>query len=504
VPRNIASITLFAAAAAATTGALPRTALALCSGNACSAVTATATYDASNKKIIYILKNKDQATLHIRYSVNADGHSVNVSSMDTDIGPLETVTRNLPFNDAALKKNVLSATTKYEVDIRNADFKGSQAASSPGGTKTVDALFGKLTYFAAQESKYGRMVTSCAGDFKKTAELYDQLVAQHSQMIKDAATVPSLKEVEAEIRKLMEAKTMESMNVRNSAGVASNSDGNLQVILVQNRMIKKMVADAKTSFDRAAAKVSADEKLKRASDLITMINEQYETITKLISYINFAVDAAEKMGTGDLNATSAAKNSFETGRFFAAQPDMIASIAQPYVLSQAQNLIADANDILDKGIKSSFEESAKNLKTAQELAIGLKPTVDAFKANYEKRLRQAQRDFTTVNTNGHNKGHFSFDNIRKALDEARASRNLAVQTAQTAKQAIAWTNGLKDKTEWMADPSGDAKTLENILTNANSMGAKAIEWGRDSEATLARLEDTYAKAMELSGMTISQ
>jgi hypothetical protein len=108
VPRNIASITLFAAAAAATTGALPRTALALCSGNACSAVTATATYDASNRKIIYILKNKDQATLHIRYSVNADGHSVNVSSMDTDIGPLETVTRNLPFNDAALKKTYLA------------------------------------------------------------------------------------------------------------------------------------------------------------------------------------------------------------------------------------------------------------------------------------------------------------------------------------------------------------------------------------------------------------
>ncbi len=105
---------------------------------------------------------------------------------------------------------------------------------------------------------------------------------------------------------------------------------------------------------------------------------------------------------------------------------------------------------------------------------------------------------------GRNKGHFSFDNIRKALDEARALRNLAVQTAQTAKQAIAWTKGLKDKTEWMADPSGDAKTLENILTNANSMGAKAIEWGRDSEATLARLEDTYAEAMELSGMTISQ
>jgi hypothetical protein len=87
--------------------------------------------------------------------------------------------------------------------------------------------------------------------------------------------------------------------------------------------------------------------------------------------------------------------------------------------------------------ESSFEESAKNLKTAQELAIGLKPTVDAFKANYEKRLKQAQNDFTTVNTDGRNKGHFSFDNIRKALDEARASRNLAVQTAQTSKQAIA-------------------------------------------------------------------
>jgi hypothetical protein len=53
-------------------------------------------------------------------------------------------------------------------------------------------------------------------------------------------------------------------------------------------------------------------------------------------------------------------------------------------------------------------------------------------------------------------------------------------------------------------PSGDAKTLENILTNANSLSAKATEWGRESEATLARLADRHAKAMQLSGMTISQ
>src|SRR5689334_600607 len=80
-------------ATAALTGAIPGVAHASCSGSACSAVSAAATWSASDKRVNAVLTNRDQAKeLRLKFCINVDGRCENY---ELTLPPHGTVTKTL-------------------------------------------------------------------------------------------------------------------------------------------------------------------------------------------------------------------------------------------------------------------------------------------------------------------------------------------------------------------------------------------------------------------------
>jgi hypothetical protein len=53
--------------------------------------------------------------------------------------------------------------------------------------------------------------------------------------------------------------------------------------------------------------------------------------------------------------------------------------------------------------------------------------------------------------------------------------------------------------DWMADPAGNAKVMQQIFDVSDMMTNRTDQMRQETEKTLAQLQDTYAKAMQLAG-----
>ena len=196
--RNLVFLTTVASIAI-----FPQIAQASCSGNACSSVSATATWSSSDKRANTVLTNKDQSqAMHLKLCITVDGKC---NSFEITLPPRGSTTKSVTVSGGA-------APPKFAVDVNNADFPvvqgaspstapspGSAAASSSGSAAVngVDTPYGRISYFATQQSLVGPLLTRGVADFTKAKVSYDDLASRVIKLRDGAQKIGSLKDIES-------------------------------------------------------------------------------------------------------------------------------------------------------------------------------------------------------------------------------------------------------------------------------------------------------------------
>ena len=146
-------LALFATTAVMAT--VPQIAHASCSGNACSAYSAVATWSSSDKHVNTVLTNKDQTNaVHLKFCITVEGRC---NSFDLTLPPHGTMTKSVSVSGGA-------APPKFAVDVSTADFPPVKPASQgSAAVNAVESPFGKLTYLTTHND--GPMLSKAVADF---------------------------------------------------------------------------------------------------------------------------------------------------------------------------------------------------------------------------------------------------------------------------------------------------------------------------------------------------
>jgi hypothetical protein len=481
MPRNLGCITLFAAAA--TIGVLPRAAFA-CSGTACSAVSApTPTYDASHNQAVVTLTNKDStAAVHVKFTVSVDGHSA--MNAEKDLAAKETITLKIPIPPPTPIKP--PSPVKAAINVTNADFKGAQNLNN--NVKSLDTPAGRLTYLVVQEGKWGRPLAITAEHDRKFMALFEQLVARSENMNNAFKDLP-LNEIEQQIRKLNAG----NLGLENASSIAEEAGKQADGMNTQYQTILAMYNTANTNFEVAANALLLDQETQAYADVRQAIDDQRKAIGQVAFYINQVLNVSANIPKTGVKIGVAVAN------FATRSSDVLSLFERADLAGRAQQLADKIKSDKQKNLKGQMMAASANFKEVGTLLAAAKVKVEAFKNDYEKKLTTAQDRF-----DANNKGGFQFAKLKATLDEAGAVKVLATQVIQAADETRASISALKSSSEWMADPSNDSGTLERMASFLDAKGNQAIQWRQDSEAKQTILQNAYAKAMQVSGQSMTR
>ena len=228
-----------------------------------------------------------------------------------------------------------------------------------------------------------------------------------------------------------------------------------------------------------------------AAHLIADAENERQGLLTLIKAINAAI-AADKYS-----------NNLNQGKFSDAASiiwnaadqviDVFTNSAQ--LIQKAHDLETEAAKITSSDVVQRFKDAGLHFTTLQSHLIDLKSKL--AKAEYAAAVGKEQGDFDQKNATS--KQSFQFSTINALISEARAVRSLSVETIQAASAAREYMKGVRSgQREWMADASGDTKVIQQIYDTADWVATRAGQTKQETEAILARLEDTYAKAMQFA------
>lgn len=469
VTRNTLCIALLAAMAA--TGALPQTALASCSGTACSAVSVTPTYNASSKQIVVTLRNKDQTNaVHIKYSVSADGRSITV---DTDLDPHVTTTRNVPFTGPG-------APAKYEAEVRNADFKGGQAASATGsGTASMDfGHFGKVTYLVAKQSVVVPLLTKFNTSYTSASTLYSDALDHAKTLDSLTVKIGSKEAIEAEAR----ASRNKNPLLQVAAGAAAHGDNELDLLVSLIASAKNHSTNAKADLDITEAEYKNMQDQNKANDLRKTAQAAEGALGPLFKAISLGYEASLKITAGKPTPEVIAKPALEAmngiiGAFRSANLEHEADELQKKV-DQNSEIVADRK----------LAQATKEMHQLQEELDRLEKQLPAFQQAHGN-------DWKTVgNIYGAAKSG-RLPDMESALEEAKATRDLIYKASGFAVDAHAKFEQLSNLDNWLA-PGTNLSAICQMDDTAQSIKDRCIKMLPQVEATQKRAEELYTAAQE--------
>jgi hypothetical protein len=490
--RNLAFLATVAAIAT-----VPQAAQASCSGNACNAFTAAATWSSSDKRVNTVLTNRDQTkAVHVKFCITVDGRC---NSFDVTLPPHSNDTKSVSVSGGA-------APPKFAVDVSSAEFPAGEASSQgaaagqgsaqrpaaaavqgsaqrpAGAVSGVDTPYGRITYFATEHVE--PTLSKAVADLNRGRDLYQKLAPRVIQFTDAYQKVGSLAEIEAQVRATVNANPMLRLEAGYAEGIARDIDGLGETL----RTLGEFADAAARSLDVAENELHASWLRGTADQLIAEAEREQQQLSLLIK----AVKGADKVfkGKGKDVAVEAASG--------AAEDAALALLTHsPELMQRAQELTAEADRLHAYDAKKSFENAEKTLSDLETHAGDIKPKLEKYKADHERAVKAAQGDFDKNNAK---KGSFNFGNITALIAEAKAIRNLAAETKQATNAAREYMREFHSlKKDWMANQADDEKIMKQIFDTADWMTGRVEQMQQDTATALAKLEETYTKAMQIAG-----
>jgi hypothetical protein len=302
--------------------------------------------------------------------------------------------------------------------------------------------------------------------------------------------VGSFKEIEAEIRKTVGANP----TLRLEAGYAKGVQRDIENLAETFKLVGELAANAARNLSVAEKELEASRDRETAFQLMEEAARERQRVSALVSTINAAMTAAnafQKAESGDIAglASMAWGAADKVAELFTNAGELT---------RRAQELEAKARKLSAAAAAQRFNDAEHMLSTLQGHLGDLKPKLQRYRAEYEKAVTAAQKDFDKDNTK--NKGKFNFANINALIAEAKAVNALAAETWQATNAAREYMRAYRSvRKDWMADPAGNAKVMQQIFDVSDMMTNRTDQMRQETEKTLAQLQDTYAKAMQLAG-----
>jgi hypothetical protein len=362
------------------------------------------------------------------------------------------------------------------------------AAQGSGAIQAVETPYGQITYFATHNE--GPNLTKAAADFVKGRDLYQKLTPRVNTFNDAYRKVGSFKEIEAEIRKTVGANP----TLRLEAGYAKGVQRDIENLAETFKLVGELAANAARNLSVAEKELEASRDRETAFQLMEEAARERQRVSALVSTINAAMTAAnafQKAESGDIAglASMAWGAADKVAELFTNAGELT---------RRAQELEAKARKLSAAAAAQRFNDAEHMLSTLQGHLGDLKPKLQRYRAEYEKAVTAAQKDFDKDNTK--NKGKFNFANINALIAEAKAVNALAAETWQATNAAREYMRAYRSvRKDWMADPAGNAKVMQQIFDVSDMMTNRTDQMRQETEKTLAQLQDTYAKAMQLAG-----
>jgi hypothetical protein len=456
-------------------GAIPGVAQASCSGNACSAVSAVATWNSSDKRVDAVLTNKDQAKgMRLKFCIVVEG---TCNSFELTLPPHGNATKTV-----SLSMRLGSAPPKIAVDVSSADFAASQGASqAPAATAStaVTAVdvpgLGKFTYTTAAESAVGPLLKKAVSSFAIAEDLDAELLRQDDKLASITRTLQSIPDIEADVQR---------NNSKSKAGslTARNADTGFELAATMLEYLQNQAKEAAANLAISKDDLVAVQDKNRADGLMVEAEKSRQGLLLLINAIPSAVDAAKKVASGPEGQASLA---------LGAVNKVIAAFAANPWADEAKKLEAEATRLQANGATQKLKLAGDHLKSTQETVVKLQPVLEKAMATHDEAWKVAKQTYDDTT-----KGPFQWKILDAAIPDAQKIIDLARRTTEAAYGAREAAKAL-DQTggggNW-ATPGENHRIAMQMVDKSRTIFEQSARTRQEVENLLKNLETASAKA----------
>jgi hypothetical protein len=460
-------------------GVAPQVAQASCSGNACSAFSATATWSSSDKKVNAVLTNKDQAKpMQVKLCITVDSRC---NSFDFTLPPRGSITKSVSVSGGA-------APAKFAVDVNKAEFAVTQGASPPpssqastaapasGPTTGVDVPdYGKFSYLASAESVVGAPLKKAVASLITAEELELQLMQQDGKLASITQKLESVQNIEADV----------AANNQKSKGAtisARNADTGFELVATMLDYMQNEARGAAANLVISKDDLTIAEDKKRADALMVEAERARQGLAPFINAITFAMDTAKKVASGPEGQASLAVD---------ATNKVMGMFASNPWETEAKKLYAEADALQAKNLAARLKLAADHLRATQTTIARLQPTMQKAMATHDEAWREAKQTY-----DGSTRGRFQWKNLDAAIPDAQSTIDLARKTteaAYSARQAAKALERTGSSSNW-STPGDNQRIVTAMYDRSNVIFDRAIKKRQIVELLLKKLEEATAKA----------
>jgi hypothetical protein len=447
-------------------GAIPQMAQASCNGNACSAVSAAASWNASDKRVNAVLTNKDQAKgMQVKFCITVEGKC---NSFELTLSPRSNAIKSVLLSGMAAPK-------KFEVEVSSADFAGGQSSSSGAVNGVEVARFGKFTYNVSAESAVGPLLRKAVASFAAAEDLDLQLLQRDNQLSSITQKLESVKNIEADVQGNNKKSKPDVISAR-------NSDVGFEAVTTILDYMQNEAKAAVQNFAISQDDLQAVEDKKRAEGLMAEAEKSRQSMLRFVNMISFAMDAAKKVVSGPEGQAALALD--------AANKVIDEFVSNPWA-DEAKKLLAEADRLQAKGARDKLKLAGDHLKLTQDTVARLRPTLQSAKANNAEAWQIAKQTY-----DDNTKGRFQWKNLDAAIPEAQEVIELAKRTteaaygAREAARALERTGGSNN---W-ATPGENQRIVIQMVDKMSTVFDHAIKKRQIVELLLKKLEEATATA----------
>ena len=480
----IRNLALLATAAAIV--AVPQIAQAGCNGSACSALSSTTNYSATDKRVRATVTNKESNPIHLKFCVNVDYHC---NGFEATLAARETITRDVSFNGP-------KPPQIHAVDVVTAEFPAQRpaaagATAAPGAAASaavLDTPRGKFTYLVAKQGVVVPLLTKAISYFKTVDSSFNE-GKQHADKLDDLSEkLGSIKDVESEIAVL---RNKDGGRVKDQAHIAKGAE--LQLSHFSSTL---KLAESNAAYVTVNLKISEDDlrgaqDMERARELRADGEKAQAGLNAVFKLINTAADAAvialSDPGSRINSAVAITQRLFD------------AVGGNPW-FDEAEKLEARAQKVGAVNAEKKFAAAKTYMAQLKQQLNELKAKFPEYQALAQNTRGVAEESYDKIAHGQKSGNNFKFETLQLAMDEAQKTIDLARKVTEAAygtREALRQlSQSAGDNSSWMAFPSEG----RGIIDMMDSESKTAFDWGikerHGAELLLKKFQDMYTVARE--------
>jgi len=481
----IRNLALLATAAAIV--AVPQIAQAGCNGSACSALSSTTNYSATDKRVRATVTNKESNPIHLKFCVNVDYHC---NGFEATLAARETITRDVSFNGP-------KPPQIHAVDVVTAEFPAQRpaaagATAAPSATAAaiiMNTPRGKFAYLAAKQSVVVPLLTKAVTHFRTVDSDLLEGKRQAERMHELSDKLGSIKDIESEIAVL---RNKDDGRTKDRAHIAQTAD-----LVLSHFSSTLKEAEASAAYVAVNLKISEDDlqgaqDLQRARELRAESEKAQAQLNAVFKLISTASDAAVIAYSDPASKASAAVAM--TQKLFNA---MDALGGDPW-LEEAAKLEEKAHKTGAVNAEKKFAAAKTYMKQLNQQLNGLRARFPEYEANMNNSRRTAEESYNKIAQGQKSGNNFNFDRLQQAIDVAQSTIGYAKRLTEAAygtREALRQlSQSAGDYSSWMAFPSEG----RDIIDMMDSESKTAFDWGvkerQSAEQLLKKFNEMYTIA----------